>query len=162
MATVNEIVFVFTLVAALGCGLVAGVFFAFSTFVMKALGRVPPEMGISVMQSINVTVLTPWFMGVFLGTGIICIVALIHSLYYWGLAGTLPRLAGSAIYLIGSIFITIAFNVPRNEHLATMSAEDPDSVEVWKGYLFSWTVWNHVRTVASFGAAALFGMALGS
>jgi uncharacterized membrane protein len=30
---------VFTLGAAIGCGLVGGVFFAFSTFVMRALGR---------------------------------------------------------------------------------------------------------------------------
>ena len=31
-----------TLATALGCGLVAGVFFAFSTFVMPALKRLPP------------------------------------------------------------------------------------------------------------------------
>ena len=35
-----------TLVTAVGCGLVAGVFFAFSTFVMPALRRVTPSGGV--------------------------------------------------------------------------------------------------------------------
>lgn len=162
MGSLNEVVFALTLVAALGCGLVGGVFFAFSTFVMKALGRVPPETGIGVMQSINVTVLTPWFMGVFFGTGIACALALIHSLYHWGETGTLLRFAGGALYLAGSILVTIVFNVPRNNQLAAVSPEDPDSAERWVSYVSSWTAWNHVRTVASFAAAALFGVALGS
>ena len=33
------------IVATLGCALVAGVFFAFSTFAMKALARLPPHEG---------------------------------------------------------------------------------------------------------------------
>jgi len=43
-----------TLVAALGAGLNGGVFFAFSTFVMPALSRLPASQGIAAMQSINV------------------------------------------------------------------------------------------------------------
>jgi uncharacterized membrane protein len=38
--------FLLILAAALGCGLMAGVFFAFSTFVMKALARLPVERGL--------------------------------------------------------------------------------------------------------------------
>lgn len=57
MATVDRLLFVFTLFAALGCALIAGVFFAFSAFVMKALGRLTPAGGITAMQSINVAVL---------------------------------------------------------------------------------------------------------
>jgi uncharacterized membrane protein len=41
------------LLAALGCGLIAGVFFAFSTFVMKALAQQPAPLGIATMQSIT-------------------------------------------------------------------------------------------------------------
>ena len=37
-----------------GSALVAGVFFAFSSFVMKVLARVPSAEGIAAMQSINV------------------------------------------------------------------------------------------------------------
>ena len=38
-----------TLIAAIGCGLVAGVFFAFSSFVMKALARLQPAQGVAAM-----------------------------------------------------------------------------------------------------------------
>ena len=45
--------YVATLATTLGCGLNAGVFFAFSTFVMPALKRLPAAQGIAAMQSIN-------------------------------------------------------------------------------------------------------------
>jgi len=51
--TTDRLLFGLTLVSALGCGLTAGVFFAFSSFVMKALGRIQPAQGIAAMQSIN-------------------------------------------------------------------------------------------------------------
>ena len=75
--------------AALGSALIAGVFFAFSTFVMAALARLPPAQGIAAMQAINVTVLNPWFLGVFVGTAIACVVLAVTSLMHWGRAG--PR-----------------------------------------------------------------------
>lgn len=61
-----------TVLSALGCGLMAGVFFAFSTFVMKALGALPPAQGIAAMQSINVAVINRWFMAAFFGTALLC------------------------------------------------------------------------------------------
>ena len=39
MPTTDQLLVALTLVSALGCGLIAGVFFAFSAFVMKALSR---------------------------------------------------------------------------------------------------------------------------
>ena len=54
--------FVLTLLAILGCGMIAGVFFAFSAFVMKALARLPAEQGIAAMQAINVAAVTFAFM----------------------------------------------------------------------------------------------------
>ena len=53
----EDLLFILTLLAALGSGLVAGIFFAFSAFIMSALGRVAAQCGIAAMQSINVTVL---------------------------------------------------------------------------------------------------------
>jgi hypothetical protein len=58
-----------TLLSTVGCGLVAGFFFAFLICVMKALGRLPAEQGITAMQSINVVVINPWFLTAFFGTG---------------------------------------------------------------------------------------------
>src|SRR4029453_8846365 len=63
----NNPIYLLTFVVALGSGLVAGIFFAFSNFVMKALARVPAAQGIAAMKSINVVVLNKWFFAVFLG-----------------------------------------------------------------------------------------------
>ena len=160
MPTLDQILFALTLVASLGCGLIAGVFYAFSTFIMKALGRVPSEAGIGVMQEINITVLTPWFLGVFLGTGILCLAGVVHSLYNWGPTDTLTRFAGSVVYLVGSILVTVVFNVPRNDRLADLPADRPEGAVYWADYLSTWTTWNHVRTAASLVSAALFALAL--
>ena len=54
---------------AIGAALVAGIFYAFSTFVMQALGRLAPREGIAAMQSINVVVINPLFFLAFFGTG---------------------------------------------------------------------------------------------
>ncbi len=114
------------------------------------------------MQSINVTVLNLWFLGLFFGTGLVCIAVLIHSLYHWGEAATALRAGGSILYLAGTILVTIVFNVPRNERLAAVNPADPESAARWAGYLSSWTAWNHVRSVASAAAAASFAVALGA
>ena len=76
-----------TFFCALGCGLIAGFFFAFSVSVMKALGKIPPAQGIAAMQSINVVVINPVFLGVFMGTAVACLVVLVGSLVRWRLPG---------------------------------------------------------------------------
>ena len=160
MTTADQWLFTLTLFAALGCGLIAGVFFAFSTFVMKALARRPANEGMATMQSINVVVLNRWFLGVFLGTAALCIVALISSLVRWHAPGAALGLVGAVFYLVGTLGITVAFNVPRNEALATLAPDAPDAAGLWAGYITSWTAWNHVRTVTALAAAASFSVAL--
>ena len=59
------------LAGAIGAGLMAGTFFAFSTFIMAALARVPAAEGIRSMQAINITVINPFFMLAFMGTALI-------------------------------------------------------------------------------------------
>lgn len=160
MAAIDQLLFALTLLAALGCGLVAGVFFAFSSFVMKALARLPAGEGIAAMQSINVVVLKSWFIATFLGTAAMCILALIYALLRLDKPGAIYLLVGSVLYLVGSFLVTIVFNVPRNEALASIAPTDSDSARLWSGYVTSWTAWNHVRTVAALAAAASFSFAL--
>ena len=42
---------------AIDCGLLAGLYFAFSEVIMTALGRIEQEQGVSAMNSINSTIL---------------------------------------------------------------------------------------------------------
>ena len=152
--------FALTLLAILGCGLIAGVFFAFSAFVMKALVRLPSAQGIAAMQSINIVVLNRWFLGVFLGTAAACVLAVIAALMRWPDSGALYLLIGSVLYLAGTVQVTGMCNVPRNEALARLEPSDPDASNLWARYVVSWSRWNHVRTAASLLAAAAFSVAL--
>ena len=54
--------------SAVGCGLLAGVYFAFSTFIMSALARTGPAQGIAAMNVINVEIVKSLFLPFFLGT----------------------------------------------------------------------------------------------
>lgn len=159
MATINHSLFALKLVAALGCGLVAGIFFAFSTFVMSALARLQPAQGIAAMQSINITVINPLFMTAFLGTGAACIFLGVSSLLKWHPPTTAYLLIGSLLYLVGTIGVTIAFNVPLNDALAKVEPSSAEGANLWANYLTNWTFWNHIRTVAALAASASFTIA---
>lgn len=154
------LVFALTLASALGSGLMAGVFFAFSTFVMRAFSRLPASQGIAAMQSINVAVINPLFLGVFLGTALACAVAIVRALMRWDEPGAACRLAGGALYLAGTFLVTVLCNVPLNDSLAAVTPADPDGPQRWTDYVHRWTAWNHVRAGAALAAAGLFAIAL--
>jgi uncharacterized membrane protein len=70
---IDRLLFKLTLSSALGCGLMAGFFFAFLICVMNALAHLPAAQGIAAMQSINIAVLNRWFFAVFFGTAAACV-----------------------------------------------------------------------------------------
>ena len=157
----EDLIFTLTLITALGCGLVAGILYAFSTSVMKALVRLPAAQGIAAMQSINITVINPLFMGAFFGTAAACVLVVVLSLLRWSGPEAVYLLTGGLVYLIGAILVTMAFNVPRNNALAAADPQSADGARLWAGYVTSWTAWNHVRTAAALAAAVLLTFALG-
>ncbi|MER5180718.1 anthrone oxygenase family protein [Streptomyces sp. NPDC002896] len=152
--------FVLTLLGALACALVAGVFVAFSTFVMKALASLPAPQGIAAMNAINVTAVGPAFMALFIGAAGLCAVLAVVTFVLWPDKGTVELLLGCALYLVGSFGVTVAANVPRNEALAKLDPEAPESAEYWRRYVDEWSMWNHIRSAASLIASASFVLAL--
>jgi uncharacterized membrane protein len=152
--------FVFTLLGVLGTGLVAGVFCAFSTFVMKGLAALPPAQGVAAMQAINVTAMMPAFMVVFVGSAVLCTVLAVVTFVLWPDEGTVELLLGSALYLFGSFGVTMVANVPRNDALAKMDPGTPEAAGYWPTFVSEWTMWNHVRMVASAAAAISYVLAL--
>ena len=145
-----------TVSAALASALMAGVFFAFSSFIMPALGRIQPAEAIRAMQRINVDVFHWSFMVVFFGTPIVCVALAVQAIWHWHNPGALYQVAGCAVYLVGSLLVTGAGNVPRNNALATVDADAADAAREWERFALGWTRWNHVRTVASLVAAGAF------
>lgn len=156
----DSLLFVITLLATLGCGLVAGIFFAFSTFVMSALARLPAAQGIAAMQSINIAVINPWFLTVFFGTAVACLGLAVAALLRWDAPGAGWLLAGGLLYPVGTILVTMGGNVPLNNALATADPAGAAGATLWHRYLDRWTLWNHVRTAAALAAAAAFILAL--
>lgn len=146
--------------AAIGSGLIAGFFFAFSAVVMKALGRLQPKEGTAAMNAINVVVLNAWFFTAFFGTGAVCAVLATWALLNRSDPGALYALAGGVFYLVGVIGVTIARNVPLNHALAAAEPDGAEGARFWLRYLSVWTAWNHVRTAAPLAASAAFVMAL--
>lgn len=147
---------VVTVLCALGAGLTAGIFYAFSTFVMAALARLPPPEGIAAMNAINVTVINPWFMAVFMGTPLLCVAAALFAVLNWSTPGSATILIAALLYVAGSFLVTMIFNVPLNDALAAVPPASPEGAALWTRYLGEWTFWNHVRTAAPLAATVLF------
>ncbi|MFW2440589.1 MAG: DUF1772 domain-containing protein [Arenicellales bacterium] len=156
----NQLMPVIGAAVLLGSALIGGIFFAFSNFVMKALARVPSPGGIAAMQSINVVVINPSFLGAFMGTAVLSLVVLGLALVQWGHPSAMFFLGGAVFYIVGTFLVTLFGNVPLNDQLAAVSATDAATLDLWEHYLDRWTVWNHVRTVAALVAALLFTLGL--
>jgi uncharacterized membrane protein len=146
--------------SALGCGLMAGVYFAFSTFIMTALGRLDQAAGIAAMNAINVDIVRSLFMLLFLGTTVAGAALVVMGALRFSEPGAVSMIAGGGLYVIGMFVVTMVFNVPLNNALAAVQPLAPEAGTVWTAYLKDWVLWNHVRTVASVIASALFVVAL--
>ncbi|MDR6498256.1 putative membrane protein [Burkholderia ambifaria] len=142
--------------AAIGCGLMAGVYFAFSTFVMTSLGRIAPQAGAAAMNAINVDIVRSPFMPLFLGTTLIVLALVVLALFDRDRQGAMAALAGGVLYVAGMFAVTMAVNVPLNDALAAADPATAQGAALWTRYVHDWTMWNHVRTVASAAACVLF------
>lgn len=145
---------------AIACAVVGGVFFAFSSFVMRALTRMPPEQGIAAFQSINVVVINPVFMTALFGTGIACAAWAVYAAMQWHGTVSACLIGGSLSYLLGTIVVTMACNVPLNNALAVLNPSASSAASLWAEHARQWTAWNHVRTISGIVAAALFLIAM--
>ncbi|MEU0070186.1 anthrone oxygenase family protein [Streptomyces sp. NPDC006332] len=152
--------FVLTMLGVLGAGVVAGVFYGFSAFVMRALAALPPAQGVAAMKAINVTAVRPAFMVVFTGSAVVCAVIAVVTFVLWPDGGTVELLVGSALYLFGVFGVTVVANVPRNNALAQLDPGTREAAAYWPTYVREWTMWNHVRAVASAAAAVMYLLAL--
>lgn len=148
--------FYVAIVVAVGSGLIAGAFFVFSVAIMDAFRRLPPHEGMAAMQSINVVIQNPMFLGVFVGTALLSIAASVVAVLNWNTSAAKFLLAGALLHFFGSFVVTIAFNVPLNNALDAASKTTAEGQAIWNNYLSTWTFWNHIRTAAS--AASLLCM----
>jgi uncharacterized membrane protein len=156
----SRTIYLVTALAALGSAVVGGVMYAFSTFVMSGLDRATPSQAVAAMQGINVTAVRPAFMLPFMGTALLSAVLVVVGLLRRAEPEGWWLVAGGLLYLVGAFVLTIAYNVPRNDALATIDPTSAEAAARWATYYREWTAANHVRTVTSLAAAAAFVAAL--
>ncbi|RZL06254.1 MAG: DUF1772 domain-containing protein [Rubrivivax sp.] len=142
------------LLATLGSLLMAGVFFAFSTAVMPALGRLVPGAGMQAMQTLNAVILNPLFLATFVGTALLAVAAAALAWIYGPREAGMLFALGALLYGVGVLGVTAALNVPMNEALAKLGADSAVGHDYWQVYLRDWTFWNGVRTLAGLLAGA--------
>lgn len=145
----STLVTVLLWITALGSGLMAGVYFSFSGFIMKSFGNIESAHSVAAMNSINKTILHSWFMPLFFGTSIVSVILAIVSTIHWNETGSGPGLMAGTVYFVGMFVCTVVFNVPLNNLLASVEPDSNNSQQVWSHYLKTWTKWNHLRAVSS-------------
>jgi uncharacterized membrane protein len=146
--------------SVVGCGLLAGLYFAFSTFIMTALGRTDQAAGIAAMNAINKVIVQSPFLPVFLGSTLTCLALAILAPFRWDEPGAAMWLTGGVLYVVGMFVVTMVFNVPLNNALAAVQPASSEAATLWARYLTDWTWWNHVRTIASTLAFVFFVAAI--
>lgn len=154
----NQLLTVLLIAASVGSGLVGGLFFIFSNTIMSAFDRLPNGGGVPAMQRINEVILNPLFFCAFFGTGLVSLVLLVFYVAHLAQPSALLACIAAAIYLLGSIGVTMVCNVPLNNKLAAVPTSAKDLTAHWQAYRAPWTRWNHVRTVACLLAAAAFAI----
>jgi uncharacterized membrane protein len=149
---------ILTTIAAIASAAAGGMMYVFSTFVMRGLDRTGPLNAIIAMRGMNAEAnASPAFLlGYFaafllaLAVGVMAAVQLRQPGSWWVLVG--------AVFGVLAAIITMAFNVPLNNHLDAVNPvglSAADAAREWHTYFTTWTAWNHVRTVTAFVAAAL-------
>ncbi|MGW0180495.1 anthrone oxygenase family protein, partial [Nocardia sp. NPDC003345] len=137
---------------ALASAGVGGMNYAFSTSVMHGLDRTGPVDAITAMRGINAQANTsPAFLLGYFSATLLALVVGVMAVMRLNQPGTWWVLAGVIFVLLGAV-ITMAFNVPLNNHLDTVNPDGlsvADAAREWQAFLSTWTAWNHARTVTS-------------
>jgi uncharacterized membrane protein len=149
---------ILTSLAALFSAAAGGMMYVFSTFVMSGLDRTGPVDAIIAMRGMNAEAnANPLFLLGFFGATILSLAVGVMAVVKLNQPGGWWVLIGAIFGILGGI-ITMAFNVPLNNHL---DAVHPDGLSVadaareWQAYFSTWTAWNHVRTVTAFIGSVL-------
>lgn len=146
--------------AAIGAGLSAGVYLAFSTLVMGGIRRLTPSQAVGAMNGINKAApANPLLMLVLFGTGAVCLLLMISGFRRRDDPAVVWQIAGATLFLVGML-ITITYHVPHNDRLMKVDPSTAGASAIWNHYYQPWMAWNHARTLASLGGTVSLVLAL--
>ena len=113
----------------------AGVYFAFSGFIMTALSRIDQASGVAAMNSINTVILRSLFMPLFVGTTLAALILAITAVFRWSAPGSVATLVGGVAYVVGMFVVTMLLNVPLNNALQAVDPASADAATTRARYL---------------------------
>lgn len=149
-----------TMTAAIGAGVVAGVYFAFATFVMPGLRKLSSGSAISAFNGINKAApASPLFMLLLFGTGIVSVLVMIWGFQHRDNPAAVWLLVGAGLYIL-SLLVTMMYHVPHNEQLMKVDPHGAGAGTTWTHFYSAWMGWNWVRTVAALGSTVSLVFAL--
>ena len=130
-------------------GLMAGIYFAFSVFIMKSLAGLPATEGAHAMNAINDVIVRSGFLPLFFLSTLAHMGFAVWTLWYGeGLQAQLSIAAG-VVYEAGMFLVTVFGNVPLNNRLQQSENNESRLLDVWCEYPTTWTHVNHLRTVVT-------------
>ncbi|MCW0215438.1 MAG: DUF1772 domain-containing protein [Pseudonocardia sp.] len=140
---------VLVIATLVGCGLMAGIYAAFSVAVLPGLRLRPAAEAAETMRAVDRRILNPVFGLLFGGTAVLCLATAVLGAV---LGGTPLLITGAVVSLVGGHGTTVAVNIPLNNRL--------DRGGEWAAFVRPWAVANHVRGLASTAAAAVLAVGL--
>lgn len=136
----------------------AGLLYDFSVDIVPAMRSLKGSSHISMMQAINVEIENPVFFLSFFGPIVLLPLA---TFLHWGKPQFPWLLAASAIQIIGSEGVTIAGNIPLNNKLANIDANQLSEAEAdklrkeFQGPGSPWMRFHTIRTLAAITATTI-------
>lgn len=140
-------------------GIMAGVYFAFSVFVMKSLAQLPALQAAQVMNKINDVIVNTLFLPIFFGSTFCYAGFIVWQFADWQSGYSELIIAAAIIYITGMFLVTAFGNVPLNNRLKAGEANDAELALLWQHYLDKWAQLNHLRTISCIISLMLLGIA---
>lgn len=140
------------LIGAVAAGIASGMMWVFSMGTMQGLSQLPQAEAIRAMQAINIAVVNPIFLSIFIGTG--PFLAVLAGVDRFSSTPSSTLLAAALVYNVGVVGVTALGNVPLNDALAVV---DPNTASpgTWAAYARPWLLYNHARGAAAAVASGL-------
>jgi uncharacterized membrane protein len=148
--------------AVVTTGLMAGLFFAFTTAVMPALRHGGDRTFVEAMNRISTDIQNGWFLLCFMGALLLSIAATALSLPHATRSALPWAIAGAVLYL-AVIIVTGGVNIPLNNDLAKTAADTASLAQLADArhtFESRWIAWNNVRTLLNVASFVCLTMAL--
>ncbi len=140
-------------------GLMAGIYCAFSVFIMKALAELPAFQAAEAMNNINDVIVNTLFLPMFFGSTLWYVGLIVWSLSDWQSDRSILMVTAALIYIVGMFCITVFGNVPLNKKLKENESDTSALIRCWGEYRHKWTRLNHLRMISCIVSCAMLAIA---